>query len=330
MKTKDRNFYKNIFLLVLTCVGMIIAIEMLLFIFSSFYYPRLITHDDYLGWKYRPTKKTIRRHYDKNIAYNLYINKDGFRGKEFAKEKNGTKIMVLGDSITFGLKIDQDKIFCSTLENLLKQGYHNLDIDVMNFAITGFSPAQELMCLRKYADIYHPHIVVCMLYAGNDFEENVSIMAGGRFRPRFILKNNKLELCNTPNVMQRAISYLRDHIYIMYFLGNRFNVFYSYETYNEDYKVNLMCKILEEMHDYTKEKEILFLVYYIQDGKDRYPVVKQFCDIHGIFLKCINLKPEERIYSYGHLNTKGHSMIAELIYNDLANIGSNIISLKKE
>jgi hypothetical protein len=163
-----------------------------------------------------------------------------------------------------------------------------------------------------------------MLFEENDFEDNVSIMAAGRFRPHFTLKDGELELRDKPTFMQSVISYLREYSYIMYFLcsNSKLRVFSSFETTDENYKVELMCKILKEMQSYAKENNIKFVVYYMmKDEKRRYPRIKECCDANALRLVPVILRPEERFYGFGHMNLQGHLDVAELIYQDIVNNG---------
>lgn len=305
------------------------AIETILAIGSYYFYPRLITRDDTLGWKYKPTPKKMRRHFSKDIVYDIYINSEGFRDNEFVHNQDYWRIMVLGDSMTFGMETKQEDIFCSVLEKRLKALYPNRNIDVMNFGITGFSTGQELLCLKKYGDMYNPDVVILMLFAGNDFEDNITEMYTGRYRPHFLLRKGVLLLQNEPTVWQRATTFIRDHSFLMYIFSNRLGVthklFTKERNVDEKGKIALMCKILDEFYLYTKGKKIPLLVYYI-GGADlsdpRFETVRQCCSSKNIFLQTIPLKEEERAYGVVHWNSKGHYSVAELLYNQLSNRGA--------
>ena len=302
----------------------IFAIEILCSIGSYFFYPRLIIRDDALGWKYIPTKKKITRNFSKDIAYDLYINSQGFRDDEFRKNKSCFKIMVLGDSMTFGMEVNQEDIFCNVLERKLKSTHPGRNIDVMNFGITGFSTAQELLCLKKYGDVYNPNIVILMLFEPNDFSDNPLVISSGRYHPHFIIESGKLKLYNKPSLLQHTVTFFRDKSFLVYFMSNRIKSGSTMLTQkvilNEQDNILLMKGILTEMHNYTKQKNIPFFIFYITNkatGNSKYVSIEKFCEERAIPLKEILLLKTERFYS-GHWNKEGNNSVAEIIFRELS------------
>ena len=85
-----------------------------------------------------PAKKEFR-----NFGYKFKTNSWGFREKEFIdKKKNDVfRILVFGDSFTFGFGIDDDHRYTNVLEELLKINYINSE--VLNFGMGGYSTDQE-------------------------------------------------------------------------------------------------------------------------------------------------------------------------------------------
>jgi lysophospholipase L1-like esterase len=104
-----------------------------------------------------------------------FINKQGFRGKDFIKEKkrNVIRIVMLGDSVTEGMRIPAGKTFSDLLEVLLNQkaaqAGNALRYEVMNFGVGGYNTEAELELLKTKALEYSPDIVV-LNYCFNDSE----------------------------------------------------------------------------------------------------------------------------------------------------------------
>lgn len=325
---------------ILISVSLIIVIffaEGILAVCSHFFYPRLIINDNVLGWKCRPTPRKVRRYFGKHAAYDVYINSDGFRDNEFRTDRDYFKIMVLGDSMTFGLEANQEEIFCHLLEDKLKDIYKTEKIDVMNFGITGFSTAQELICLKRYAPLYNPNVFILIMYECNDFEENYTILSSGRFAPHFLLQGDELMFCGTPNPLQKFIIYLRDRSFLFYFLSNISPSLTKRHKLTEEDKVLLMKKILNQMHSYFQEKKAPFFTFYLicdEEGKNKREEIQKFCFEKEIPFKAIEITNSEYVMGdvigLGHLNRKGHERIAQIVLSELSEKNVFIPLEKKE
>lgn len=322
--SKANTVVYNILLLCVSITASLAIIEAMLAIGSYLFYPKLLVNDSSLGWKYKTTKKEVKRHFAKDVVYNLCINSDGFRDNEIIYNKDSYRIMVLGDSMTFGLEVNQDEIFCSVLEKKLRDKYAPKKIGVANMGITGFGTGQQLICLKKYGNTYKPNAVLLMLFECNDFSDNTSIMSAGRYTPHYELKNGKLILFNNPNLWQKVVTFLSDHSFLMYFFSNRscFKKLFSEQSYlSEEGQIVLMCAILDEMSRYVRASGGTFLIFYIRDTTEndsKFKAIEEYCKQNNVFLRLIPLKSEERVHKVEHWNTKGHYSVAEIIYEVLS------------
>jgi lysophospholipase L1-like esterase len=94
----------------------------------------------------------------------------GFRDRDHATDKEpGTyRILVLGDSIAAGLRVDDDRlIFPALLEKGLRA--RGVPAEVMNFAVSGYNTLQEVETLKHKGLDYHPDLVL-LAYCLNDRE----------------------------------------------------------------------------------------------------------------------------------------------------------------
>jgi len=104
---------------------------------------------------------------------NKYINSEGFRDGEFIlkKDNNLVRIIMLGDSITYGAFVEPSESFPETLEKMLnvKSKFLSSPIryDVMNFGVGGYNIVSEVEILKVYGLKYKPDIVV-LNYFWND------------------------------------------------------------------------------------------------------------------------------------------------------------------
>jgi lysophospholipase L1-like esterase len=92
------------------------------------------------------------------------FNSLGLRDREFAVDRapNVSRIIVLGDSITFGQGVPQDLTYPKVTEALLNRSLLGPErsVEVMNFGIPGYNTLHELAQLRETGLRYQPDLVV--------------------------------------------------------------------------------------------------------------------------------------------------------------------------
>lgn len=112
-------------------------------------------------------------HYYGDYNTKITTNSLGYRNKEFTLEKkDGTKrILVLGDSMTFGVGVKDDETYPYLLEQLLKQKSQT-NIEVINAGFTdGFSPDSYYVHLKKRGLLLKPDLVVLGFFVWNDISD---------------------------------------------------------------------------------------------------------------------------------------------------------------
>ncbi len=89
-------------------------------------------------------------------------NQYGFREREFAvpKPKGVCRIMVLGDSFTWGTKVWAEERYTTILETYLNSAYPDKKFEVLNFGMSGASTTQERDFLEDYKDVVQPDLIV--------------------------------------------------------------------------------------------------------------------------------------------------------------------------
>jgi lysophospholipase L1-like esterase len=102
----------------------------------------------------------------------LRFNSEGFRSPEWrrAKDAGRTRIALIGDSQISAIATPEEKTLAMRLEAKLSA---TGAVEVMNFGVSGASTAQEMILYRKLIVDYEPDVVVLVLYAGNDFSDNL-------------------------------------------------------------------------------------------------------------------------------------------------------------
>lgn len=140
----------------------------------GFSYPEFYIVDARRGYALRPG---VEGWYRKEGEAYVRINSEGLRDREHAKVKppNTLRIAVLGDSYAEALQVPFENSFCAVLERKLREcpGSAGSEIEVLNFGVSGYGTAQELITLREYVWQYSPDLVLLALTTNNDVSDNV-------------------------------------------------------------------------------------------------------------------------------------------------------------
>jgi lysophospholipase L1-like esterase len=119
-----------------------------------------------LGYEFRPNAATEA----KGIAYR--INRFGFRDIEQRFRKKGKRVIIVGDSLTFGWDLPLEETYPFLTREALRSKGRPLEIWAMG--VTGYNTVQEYHLIREQALRFDPDLIllqICM----NDFEKSISI-----------------------------------------------------------------------------------------------------------------------------------------------------------
>lgn len=128
----------------------------------------------------------VTRHYvPGEYEVNITTNSVGMRGgREYAIEKpDGVRrILVLGDSMGFGFGVEDDEVVSAVLEDMLNAGPDKGHrYEVLNFSVSGFGQAEQLVTYRERARAYDADTVVLQYYdndIGNNAVSNLFDLVG--------------------------------------------------------------------------------------------------------------------------------------------------------
>lgn len=138
------------------------------------------------GWSRREGEAFIR------------INSAGLRDREhaLAKPPGAFRIAILGDSYAEAQQLPAEQAFWAITERELAgcPGLAGKTIEVINFGVSGYGTAQQLLTLRHRARMYRPDVVVLAFYVGNDVRNNSRTLERDPNRPYFTLQDGKLVL----------------------------------------------------------------------------------------------------------------------------------------
>lgn len=103
--------------------------------------------------------------------YRLRTNSHGIRADhdEAYESPLETRIVVHGDSLTFGVGVENEDTFVQRTQRLLQRRFDA--IDVLNLGVSGYGPDQEYLLFLEEGRKYSPRICVIAVCLGNDLDE---------------------------------------------------------------------------------------------------------------------------------------------------------------
>lgn len=112
--------------------------------------------------------KFVRREFNTGIS----INSMGLRNREFdSSNRDKFRILVLGDSFTFGHGVEQEEAYPAIVETLLQQRYGEGKIETINAGFaSGYSPDTYYLYLKQTGLSLKPDLVLIGLFIGNDLD----------------------------------------------------------------------------------------------------------------------------------------------------------------
>jgi hypothetical protein len=271
----------------------------------------------------------------------ITINSLGFRdNRNNIKQKKNERILLVGDSITFGSQVTDENTWSSCLEK-------KINIKTDNAGVPGYSAGQAVKRgeiesqLREYS-----HIIWSIYF--RDFRRDIN--------QKIIIKKNNLIKYNSPfqknktienfNFLTKSYFFLKEYLFIIYYLDEKiFKIDFNKTTQEIDKKINIsednmlkeITKFLIEMFSKVpvKNKIILLQYLYIQpnDTKENNPelydiellreLVLEFAKKYKIevydtndVIKIFN-EQEKKLLYFDHHTKIGNQMICDFISSKL-------------
>lgn len=148
-------------------------------------------YDEKTGFRLAPhlNQSMISSEFDVKIQTNEY----GFRDDKIG-EKNGVRILLLGDSFTFGYGVSRDFLFADILE-------HQLKAEIVNASVGGFEIIHQVKWFQTEGKHFDADLVVFGLYLGNDLSRNDNWnenQDGNLYNPKikYPLRNRSIKIIN--------------------------------------------------------------------------------------------------------------------------------------
>ena len=125
---------------------------------STFYEP-----DPDLIRRLRPSLQSNFSLIREDIDVPVKINSEGFRGDDFsARDPDAYRVLVLGDSVSFGLYVRNEEAWPSLLAQSLQRAAAGKKVQVRNRAVPGYSSQQGRILFDRHVrdGTYEPHAVI--------------------------------------------------------------------------------------------------------------------------------------------------------------------------
>jgi hypothetical protein len=189
---RPRNLKKKLLLVMFGLLFGLVMSEIFLRVIG-YSNPLFYTTDYYRGFALQPL---VEGQYQREGGSYVRINSAGLRDREHAKTKPaGTvRIAVLGDSFTEAMHVPMEQTFWFLLEQKLQacNAFPGKKVEVINFGVSGYGTAQELMTLRQKVWDYSPDLVVLAFTTLNDVYDNSRSLSKTEDVPYFVYRDGQL------------------------------------------------------------------------------------------------------------------------------------------
>ncbi|MCB0832926.1 MAG: SGNH/GDSL hydrolase family protein, partial [Bacteroidetes bacterium] len=146
--------------LLIACSSVIVLLLIMECILRILGYGNVETYlpDQDLLWRLAPNQETFTKIGNKPVT----INSHGMRDREYTVQKpDGIfRILVIGNSCTYGWGVYQDSTYSKVLEQLLNRNHAAQQYEVMNAGVIGYSISQILEFLKADGNLWSPDLVL--------------------------------------------------------------------------------------------------------------------------------------------------------------------------
>ncbi|QHV00617.1 SGNH/GDSL hydrolase family protein [Synechocystis sp. CACIAM 05] len=172
-------------LLVLGSLGFAVVVAEVALRLMGVSYPSFYQVDPQRGHSLIPNFSARWTHEGNGL---VRINADSLRDRHYEKEKPADtyRIVVLGDSFSEAIQVNEDETYWSAIEKDLPScpGLTGKTVEVINFGVGDYGTAQEYLTLQHHAMEYQPDLVLLQIFTGNDIVNNSrQLSPGDRLAP---------------------------------------------------------------------------------------------------------------------------------------------------
>ena len=195
----------------------------------------------------------MSREYSVEIRTNAHGLRDRFYS--YDKKENTFRILVLGDSHTFGWGVKQDNTFTKVLEQKLNSNVVELTYEVINCGILGYATGHLYLFFREEGFKFAPELVVIAMDLPFSIATNKDFFS---FENGQVFRNSRKCIFRSSRLVSKYIpfsSYLRGHSHLFRFAGVHLLSLYNKIKGDGEYFNNAVNPIAE--HELANTKKIL-------------------------------------------------------------------------
>jgi len=281
-----------------------------------------------LGWENRPNARAS------NAGIAVSLDEKGHRrsGDALLPAASRTHLLLLGDSVAFGLGVSDEDTFAASLS----QG--TPPYRVTNLAVPGYGPSQSLLSYEGSPEPPDAAVVIFALCLGNDLADVLSRdhLYDERIpKPRLLLREGRLML-EDAHVRRAGFRDLLDRSFLLARLGppaeqveerpeqteRRLQALRGYSTEAED----TLVAIVQRMRLRAESRGARFLVAVFPDERTldpasiRWPRLREKLEPQADLLDLVPILARDReaykrntLDHIGHLSKRGHEQAARAL-----------------
>lgn len=194
----------------------------------QYYMPHVFAQDDTITWTLLPGARSRHEHFAGDFNVEVTVDQRGFRKTQQAKGR--PNLLILGDSFTFGLGVEDDETYPAQLAARLP------DWNILNAGYTGGASLDtQFLWLRQHVQTYQPKLVLFQVFEANDYNEIAANTweqvddAGLPLKIRtkyFVRPNEKILSHHYQGLVRRTAALLRRSSHLGFLLVNKCEVLY--------------------------------------------------------------------------------------------------------
>jgi lysophospholipase L1-like esterase len=293
--------------------------------------------------RYREHNMVFLNH-DPMLGWDFDRGQDRIRGSRVVSEEppeDELRIVAIGDSFTYGVDVQPHETYSAVLDDIA-------GVQALNMGVPGYGIDQAFLKFQQFGRRYQPDVVVFGIYV-SDYERS-SIGFTASAKPRFYLQDGHLSVEGQPvatpaQEFERIDRALADKIYLFEGVRNLWRKVLVADSdtsrfFTETDKV--VRHILASLQHDLNDEQTLIVIHipraeaFLEPHKFRDEMSRRLLSIYAALgILYIDLTTElvtdrdataafEQYYvhrddgSVGHLSADGHSRVAQLIRQALA------------
>ena len=132
-------------------------------------------NDPFIGYTARKNSSGKQIHYTPDTYFKTTTNSYGFRTHElYPKAENSFRVVILGDSIVFGMNANDSETLSAQLEKMYKNDISE-NIEVLSLGVVGYSTLNHLGIARNYFEFLNPDLIILCVDRTDFHQDKVNL-----------------------------------------------------------------------------------------------------------------------------------------------------------